>query len=83
MKFVNVREFRLKVSEFLGSPEPIIITRYGKPISRLEPVTPPGYAELATEMGKAFHQVGITQDEALEALREVRRSRSRSRARRR
>ena len=83
MKFVNVREFRLKVSEFLGSKEPIIITKYGKPISRLEPVSPLGYADLAQEMGRAFRRVGISQDEALEALREVRSSRKRRRTRRR
>lgn len=72
MKFVNVRECRLKLAELLDSQEEVVITRYGRPISRLTPITPVTYADLAQEMGKAFREAGVTQKEALAALEDVR-----------
>ena len=49
-----------------------MITRYGKPISRLTPITPVTYADLAREMGESFRGAGVTEKEALGALEEVR-----------
>lgn len=72
MKFVNVREVRLKLAELIDSEEEVVITRYGKPVSRLVPVTPVTHADLAVAMGKAFREAGITQEEALAALEAVR-----------
>jgi len=72
MKFVNVRECRLKLAELIDSQEEVVITRYGKPISRLTPITPVTYADLAQEMGAAFHGSGVTEKEALGALEDVR-----------
>ena len=38
MNFTSVREFKAKASEFLAKREPVVITRYGKPIAVLSPV---------------------------------------------
>lgn len=72
MKFVNIREFRSKLAEFIESEEEIVITRYGKPISKLAPIRPVSYADLAREMGKVFEEAGVTRKEALAALDDVR-----------
>ncbi len=72
MKFVNIREFRERLAEFVDSEEEVVITRYGKPISKLAPIKPVTYADLAREMGKAFAEAGITKNDALAALEEVR-----------
>jgi prevent-host-death family protein len=83
MKFVNVREVRLKLAELIDSEEEVVITRYGKPVSRLVPVSPVTHADLAVEMGKAFREAGITQEEALAALEAVRAEARRSKRPRR
>lgn len=72
MKFVNIRELRSKLAELIESGEEIVITRYGKPVSRLAPIHPVAYADLAREMGKIFEEAGVTQKEALDALEDVR-----------
>jgi antitoxin (DNA-binding transcriptional repressor) of toxin-antitoxin stability system len=83
MKFVNVREFRLKLSELIDSQEEVVITRYGKPVSKLAPITPVTYADMAREMGEAFREAGVTKKAALDALEAFREAARAKRARRR
>lgn len=75
MRFVNVREFKLRATQLLKSKDEVIITRYGKPVARLIPVTDQSANELLAEMGDLFRDAGVTKNEALEALEDVRRER--------
>lgn len=81
MRFVNVREFKLRATQLLKVKDEVVITRYGKPIARLVPVTEQSVAELLAEMGDLFADAGVTKKEALAALEEVRRERRPARRR--
>lgn len=73
MRFVNVREFKLRATQLLKANEEVVITRYGKPIARLVPTTEQAIGEILEEMGQIFQDAGITKKQALDALEEVRR----------
>lgn len=73
MKFVNVREFKLRATQFLKANEELVITRYGKPIARLIPETEESISDLIAQMGQIFREAGITKKQALQALEDVRR----------
>lgn len=73
MRFVNVREFKLRATQLLKAKDEVIITRYGKPIARLVPVTEQSIGDILSEMGDLFREAGVTKKQALDALDEVRR----------
>lgn len=73
MRFVNVREFKLRATQLLKAKDEVIITRYGKPIARLVPLNEQSIGEILAEMGEIFRDAGITKKQALEALEDVRR----------
>ena len=73
MRFVNVREFKLKTTQYLKANEELVITRYGKPIARLVPETEETLGDVVRAMGRIFREAGVTKKEALEALESARR----------
>lgn len=73
MRFVNVREFKLRATQLLKAKDEVVITRYGKPIARLVPITEQSVGDLLAEMGDLFRDAGVTKKDALEALEDVRR----------
>lgn len=81
MRFVNVREFKLRATQLLKAKDEVVITRYGKPIARLVPVTEQSVEELLAEMGDLFADAGVTKKEALAALEDVRREKRPARRR--
>ena len=72
MNFTSVREFKAKASEFLAKREPVVITRYGKPIAVLSPVEEKSAAALLLELREVLEEAGVSKKEALRALDEVR-----------
>jgi antitoxin (DNA-binding transcriptional repressor) of toxin-antitoxin stability system len=73
VKFVNVREFKLKATQFLKSSEEVVITRYGKPVARLVPETEETIVDAVQAMGRLFREANVTQEDALAALERARR----------
>ncbi len=72
MQFVNVREFKLNATQYLYSNQEVIITRYGKPIARLVPETEESISTIIEAAGKILKDAGITKEEALNAIKLVR-----------
>lgn len=73
MRFVNVREFRLKATQFLKANEEVVITRYGKPVARLIPEKAETLLGAIEQMGNLLREAGITEAEAVLALEQARR----------
>ena len=73
MKFVNVREFKLRATQYLKAAEEVVITRYGKPVARLVPETEETILDAVRGMGRILREAGVSKKEALEALERARR----------
>jgi len=68
MKFVGVREFKEQLTRFLGKKEEVVVTRHGKPIARVVPVTKGSPENLLLEIGMVLKGAGVSKEEALLAL---------------
>jgi prevent-host-death family protein len=69
LKFVGVREFKGKLTGYLGDGEEVVITRHGKPIARVVPVGKGSPENLLLEIGMVLKEAGVSRDEALRALK--------------
>ena len=72
MIFTSVREFKAKATAFLAKGEPVVITKYGKPIAVLSPVEEKSAAALLLELREVLQEAGVSRKAALRALEEVR-----------
>jgi prevent-host-death family protein len=72
MIFTSVREFKAKATQFLARSEPVVITKYGKPIAVLSPVEEKSAAALLLELREVLQEAGVSRKAALRALEEVR-----------
>ena len=68
LKFVGVREFKEKLTGLLGKKEEVVVTRHGKPIARVVPVTKGSPEELLLEIGMVLKGAGVSKTDALRAL---------------
>jgi len=64
-----VREFKEKLTGVLGKKEEVVVTRHGKPIARVVPVTKGSPENLLLEIGIVLKEAGVTKEEAVRALR--------------
>jgi prevent-host-death family protein len=69
MIFMGVREFKEKLTGVLGKKEEVVVTRHGKPIARVVPVTKGSPENLLLEIGMILKEAGVTKEEAVRALR--------------
>ena len=69
MIFMGVREFKEKLTGVLGKKEEVVVTRHGKPIARVVPVTKGSPEILLLEIGIVLKEAGVTKEEAVRALR--------------
>ena len=69
MIFMGVREFKEKLTGVLGKKEEVVVTRHGKPIARVIPVTKGSPENLLLEIGIVLKEAGVTKEEAVRALR--------------
>ena len=69
LKFVGVREFKEKLTGYLGKGEEVVVTRHGKPIARVVPVEKGSPENLLLEIGMVLKEAGVSRDEALRALK--------------
>jgi len=67
-----VREFKLKATQFLNSGEEVVILKYGKPIAVLSPVEEKSPGALLLELRGVLKEAGISKEEVLGILGEVR-----------
>jgi prevent-host-death family protein len=67
--FVGVREFKEKLTGYLGKKEEMVVTRHGKPIARVVPVEKGSPEGLLLEIGMVLKEAGVSQDEAFRALK--------------
>jgi prevent-host-death family protein len=68
VKFVGVREFKEKLTGLLAKKEEVVVTRHGKPIARVVPVTKGSPENLLLEIGMVLKEAGVSKEEALRAL---------------
>jgi prevent-host-death family protein len=68
LKFVGVREFKEKLTGLLGKKEEVVVTRHGKPIARIVPVTKGSPEDLLLEIGMVLQVAGVSKEEALRTL---------------
>lgn len=68
LKFVGVREFKEKLTGFLGKQEEVVVTRHGKPVARVVPVRKGSPEDLLLEIGIVLSEAGVSKKEALRAL---------------
>jgi prevent-host-death family protein len=68
VKFMGVREFKEKLTGLLGKKEEVVVTRHGKPIARVVPVTKGSPENLLLEIGMVLKEAGVTKEEAVRAL---------------
>jgi prevent-host-death family protein len=71
LRFVGVREFKEKLTGYLGKKEEVVVTRRGKPIARIVPVAKGSPEDLLLEIGMILKEAGISKEEALKALRDA------------
>lgn len=69
MIFMGVREFKEKLTGVLGKKEEVVVTRHGKPIARVVPVSKGSPENLLLEIGIVLKEAGVTKEEAVRALR--------------
>ncbi len=74
LKFVGVREFKEKLTGLLGMKEEVVVTRHGKPIARVVPVTKGSGEDLLLEIGMVLNEAGVSKEEALRALQAARKA---------
>jgi len=74
LKFVGVREFKEKLTGLLGRKEEVVVTRRGKPVARIVPVTKGSPEILLLEIGMVLKGAGVSREEALRALRAAQKS---------
>jgi len=68
LQFVGVREFKEKLTRFLGKKNEVVVTRRGKPIARIVPVEKGSPEDVLLEIGLILSEAGISKEEALLAL---------------
>jgi prevent-host-death family protein len=69
LQFVGVREFKEKLTGFLGRKKEVVVTRHGKPIARIIPVQKGSPEDLLLEIGMILTESGVSKEEALQALK--------------
>jgi len=74
LKFIGVREFKEKLTGFLGKKEELVVTRHGKPIARVVPVKKGSPEDLLLEIGMVLKEAGVSKEEALRALQAARKT---------
>lgn len=67
--FPDVREFKEKLTGYLGKGEEVVVTRHGKPIARVVPVEKGSPENLLLEIGMVLKEAGVSRDAALRALK--------------
>jgi prevent-host-death family protein len=67
--FVGVREFKEKLTGYLGKGEEMVVTRHGKPIARVVPVGKGSPEDLLLGIGMVLKDAGVTREQALTALK--------------
>jgi prevent-host-death family protein len=71
LQFVGVREFKEKLTGYLGEKMEVVVTRRGKPIARIVPVRKGSAEDLLLEIGLILKDAGISREEGLKALAEA------------
>ncbi|MEK7766679.1 MAG: hypothetical protein AAB368_10605 [bacterium] len=72
MKTATVRDFKMNASRYFGGKDDVLVTRRGRPVALVSPVPTGSIRSLLLEMRSMLKSAGITKQEALAALDEVR-----------
>lgn len=68
LQFVGVREFKEKLTGYLGKKKEVVVTRRGKPIARIVPVEKGSPEDILLGIGMILKEAGVTKEQALRAL---------------
>jgi len=72
MRYVGVRELKESFISYLNSGEEIVITKRKKPIARICPIKMNSPEAALLEIGRILTEAGVTEKNALKALKQVR-----------
>ncbi|MCX6089615.1 MAG: hypothetical protein NTX88_04430 [Candidatus Atribacteria bacterium] len=70
MKVVSMREAKSKLSSLIRSKETVIVTMRNKPVARIEALSPIEASLFQAQ--EALENTGISEEEALEILKQAR-----------
>lgn len=70
---INVKEFKIRATQFVNGKDEIVVTRFGKPVALLTPIEARSPEALLIAMGGLMREAGISRKQALSALERVRR----------
>ena len=71
MKLATVRDFKTNATQYLGSSEEVVVTRYGKPVAILTPVRPESADAVLLELRGVLQEAKVSKKELLGLLREA------------
>lgn len=72
MKTATVRDFKMNASRYFGGNDDVVVTRRGRPVALVTPVPTGSIQSILLEMRSILKSAGITRQEALAALEDVR-----------
>ena len=72
-RVVNVKQFKNRVTKYLGGVDEVVITRRGKPVALLTPIERNSAEAVLLSIGQIFRESGVSRIDARDALNRVRR----------
>jgi len=72
MKYIGVRELKESFISYLNSGEEIVITKRKKPIARISQIKKNSPEAAILEIGRVLAEAGVTEKDAMKALKQVR-----------
>ncbi|OGH63225.1 MAG: hypothetical protein A3G34_15335 [Candidatus Lindowbacteria bacterium RIFCSPLOWO2_12_FULL_62_27] len=72
-RLVNVKEFKMRATKYLGGEDEVVITKRGRPMAVLTPIGPRSAERILTSIGEIFREAGVRPADAQDALDRVRR----------
>ena len=71
-KMVNVKEFKLRATRFVNGKREIVVTKFGKPIALVTPISSRSPEALMLSIGGLFKEAGISRKDAESAMGKIR-----------
>ncbi len=71
-RVVNVKEFKVHATKYVHSKNEIVVTKYGKPVALLSPITAKSPEALLLGIGELLREAGISKSEAKASLGKIR-----------
>ena len=72
MEFVTTRDFKIKSNMYLNKKSDIVITKYGKPVAMLIPISENSIEDIYLKISGILKKSRISKKDVIKALDEIR-----------